>query len=233
MAHRVVIDCFAESVDAYRDGYAVVAVDVFRSTTTAVTAAARGFKVYPAESLDAALELARRLPEPLLAGELGGSMPFGFDVQNSPAEFDRRNDTMRPLVLLSTSGTGLIVGARGAESVYVACLRNLHAQVATAARHERVAVIGAGTRGEFREEDQLCCAWIAGALVDAGFDADSRTLELVERWRASPVEAIVDSDSAEYLRRSGQEEDLQFVLSHVDDVDAVFVLGEDGAILRR
>jgi 2-phosphosulfolactate phosphatase len=232
-ARRVVIDCFAENVDAYRDGFAVVAVDVFRSTTTAVTAAARGFKVYPVESLDAALELARRLPEPLLAGELGGSMPFGFDLQNSPAELDRRTDVTRPIVLLSTSGTGLIVEARGAEAVYVACLRNVRAQVALAARHENVAVVGAGTRGEFREEDQLCCAWIAGALVDAGFDADSRTLKLVERWRASPVEAIVESDSAEYLRRSGQEEDLEFVLSHVDDVDAGFVLGDDGAIYCR
>ena len=28
----------------------------------------------------------------------------------------------------------------------------------------RVAVIGAGSKGEFREEDQICCAWIAAGL---------------------------------------------------------------------
>ena len=36
----VVIDCFVEGFDDFRDGYAVVAVDVIRTTTTAVTAAA-------------------------------------------------------------------------------------------------------------------------------------------------------------------------------------------------
>src|SRR5438477_11347294 len=33
---KVVIDCFPESVETYRNGYAIVAVDVIRATTTAV-----------------------------------------------------------------------------------------------------------------------------------------------------------------------------------------------------
>jgi hypothetical protein len=35
MGNTVVIDCFPESVARWRDGYAVVAVDVVRATTTA------------------------------------------------------------------------------------------------------------------------------------------------------------------------------------------------------
>ena len=50
--------------------------------------------------------------------------------------------------------------------MYVACLRNYSALIAyLAAHHPMVAVIGAGSRGEFREEDQLCCAWIAEGLL--------------------------------------------------------------------
>jgi 2-phosphosulfolactate phosphatase len=71
--------------------------------------------------------------------------------------------------------------------VYAACLRNLTAQVArVAGRHEQVAVIGAGARGEFREDDQLACAWIAGGLVEAGYRPLGPTAELVGRWRDAP-----------------------------------------------
>ena len=36
MQNRVVIDCFPESVRAYRGVSAIVAIDVIRATTTAV-----------------------------------------------------------------------------------------------------------------------------------------------------------------------------------------------------
>ena len=162
MPGQVVIDCFPESLDRYGRGWAVVAVDVIRATTTAVTAVASGRACYPAPTLDDALELAAGLDRPLLVGELGGSMPFGFDLNNSPAALARRTDLQRPAVLLSTTGTRLLARTSPGQAVYAACLRNLTAQVArVAGPHERVAVIGAGARGEFREEDQLACAWIA------------------------------------------------------------------------
>jgi 2-phosphosulfolactate phosphatase len=229
----VVVDAFPERARWYRDGYAVVAVDVIRATTTVVTAAAAGRRCFPVASLEEAKQLRARHPDALLLGEQRGRRPDGFDLNNSPAALALRDDLERPLVLLSSSGTRLIRAAAGAAEVYVACLRNLGAQVAQlAAAPRRVAVIGAGTRGEFREEDQLCCAWIAGGLVDAGFlAADDRTERLVERWRDAPLDAICEGASAEYLRRSGQLADLDFVLEHVDDVDAAFALRGDEVVM--
>jgi 2-phosphosulfolactate phosphatase len=85
--------------------------------------------------------------------------------------------------------------------------------------------VGAGARGEFREEDQICCAWIAERLAAAGHAfADAATAELVERWRGRPVEAIADGHSAAYLRDTGQGSDIEFVLGHVDDVACAFVM---------
>jgi 2-phosphosulfolactate phosphatase len=221
----VVIDVFPESVALHRDG-AIVGVDVIRATTTAITALATGRRVFVVPSLEMAVPLAARLHEPLLVGELGGNMPYGFHVNNSPAEVAVRDDVERPMILLSTSGTRLLTEGTGAEAVYAGCLRNASALVHhLAANHERVAVIGAGTRGEFREEDQLGTAWIAGGLVDAGFEpADARTQELVDRWRGASVESILVSGSVEYLRSSGQLDDLDFIVAHVDDVDAVWGL---------
>ena len=51
MRKTVVIDCFPESMETYRDGYAIVAVDVIRATTTAVTSVALGRKCFPAPTL--------------------------------------------------------------------------------------------------------------------------------------------------------------------------------------
>lgn len=226
MTKTYTIDLFADGVlDAYREGHAVVAVDVIRATTTAVTAASRGVRVFPVASLETALPLAARLDRPLLVGELGGNMPYGFDLNNSPVAMETLPPD-RPVILLSTSGTRLIAEARGADAVYAACLRNVGAQARLlASEHDRVALVGAGTRGEFRAEDQLGCAWIAARLGEAGFEpANDAAAAVAERWGNAPVEAIEESASAEYLRTSGQLHDLAFVLSHIDDVDAVFRL---------
>lgn len=218
------MDAFPESARAYGGEWAVVALDVMRATTTAVGIVSSGRRCLPVPSLEAAQAVAERLEDPLLVGELGGHLPEGFDVQNSPSAIEARDDLERPAVLLSTSGTRLFYEAAPAGAVYAACLRNLTAQVVhLAAHHPQVAVIGAGSKGEFREEDQLACARIAAGLLDVGYRAgDARTLEVVERWRDAPVEVCAGGRSAEYLRRTGQLEDLEFVVTHIDDLDGVF-----------
>jgi 2-phosphosulfolactate phosphatase len=234
MRKTVVIDCFPESVETYRNGYAIVAVDVIRATTTAVTAVALGRKCFPSPALEAAVPLAAKLPNPLLVGELGGSMPYGFDLNNSPADIAGRTDIHRPMLLLSTSGTRVICGAAESQAMYVACLRNYTATAAYLAdHHPTVALIGAGSRGEFREEDQLCCAWIAEILTGMGYEPqDARTAEIIDQWSGKPVEVIAIGASSDYLRKSGQVRDLEFILAHVDDLDEVYRF-ERGQILQE
>jgi 2-phosphosulfolactate phosphatase len=225
----VVVDCFPERARAYWEGHSIVAIDVIRATTTALTAVDRGWRCYPVPSLEVAVPLAARLENPLLVGELGGSVPYGFEVNNSPAAIASRDDLSRPMILLSTSGTRLLWEARGAARVYASCLRNYSAQVEHLAREGgSVAVLGAGTRGEFREEDQLCAAWIAEGLLRAGFEPETKeTSEIVERWSGAANDAFLGSKSVEYLRRTGQLDDLEFVLSHVDDLAEVYALEGD------
>ena len=234
MPPTVAIDFFPESVARYREDHAIVAVDVIRATTTAVTAVAIGWRCYPTPSLEAAVPLAARLQNPLLVGELGGNMPYGFDLTNSPAELAGRTDITRPLILLSTSGTQLLWEARTAPAAYAACLRNYSSQVRhLAGRFDKVAVIGAGSRGEFREEDQLCCAWIADGLIQSGYEAaNPATLEIVERWRGQPVESFLPSHSVAYLQRTNQLRDLDYILAHIDDLQAVFLLENDHLVMR-
>jgi 2-phosphosulfolactate phosphatase len=218
-----IIDCFPESAQRYPT-YAVVAIDVIRATTTATTALSGGRRVFPARSTDDALVIASSLERPLLVGELGGNMCYGFDLTNSPAQIERRTDIDRPMVLVSSSGTQLILNAADTcGPVYLACLRNYSAVARLlSGRHSHVALLGAGTRGQFRREDQIGCARVGEALLDLGYrPGDDATMQYIERWRRSSLEAIREGRSADYLRRSDQEADLEFVLSHVDDIDTV------------
>ncbi len=210
MRHTVVIDRFPESVARYREGHVIVAIDVVRATTTAITAAANGRRCFPVATLEAALQLADVLGNALLAGEQRGVMPSGFDLNNSPSELAARADIERPLILLSSSGTRLCCEASRCDAVFLACLRN-YASVAScvAQNSSNVAVIGAGTRGEFREEDQMCCAWVAERLLDSGYlPKDGKTLDIVRRWSNKRVDAWIENKSASYLRTSGQLADL-------------------------
>jgi len=233
MTLTVVIDCFGERMPAYLEPCAIVAVDVLRATTTAVTAVAEGRRCFPVHSLDAARHLHERLGDALLVGEIEGEKPDGFVLNNSPAELAMRRDVSRPAILLSSSGTRLIHAARGCEATYVACFRNAAAVTRhLAGRHPEIAVMGAGSRGEFRKEDQICCAWIAAGLIELGYEpGDHLTAAIVERWRDAPASACANGKSARYLRRSGQLQDLAFVLAHVNDLDAAGALAGEEIVM--
>ena len=223
MKGTVIIDCFPESAERYRDRYAIVVVDVIRATTVATTAVSMGRRVFPAKTTDEACVIAATLNDPLLVGELGGNKPYGFHMTNSPVEISAREDVHRPMVLVSSSGTQLLLNAVGSEAIYLACFRNVSAVARhIGGRHERIAVLGAGSRGQFRREDQIGCAWVAEKLVEAGYLSETqKTSDLVSRWHKASADEIRGGKSAEYLNRSGQLKDLEFILDHIDDLDTV------------
>ena len=231
MHRTVVIDYLPESASRYRLGWAVVAVDVIRATTTAISAAAAGWRCFPVPTIEAALVLAKEFDDPLLAGESGGTIPAGFEIDNSPASLASRSDTHRPLVLVSSSGTKVIYEATGCEALYLSCFRSYAAMANyLAGRHARIAIIGAGSLGEFREEDQACCAWIAAGLLNRGYlPQNAETEALVSRWRDKTPESCLCSRSVSFLQRTNRLEDLEFIFSHINDLPGVFAV-RDGEV---
>jgi 2-phosphosulfolactate phosphatase len=220
MPRKILIDYFP----AHRScgsNHAVVAIDVIRSTTTAITAVSQGRRCFPVTSVEAAHELAAKLEAPLLVGELAGERPPSFDMTNSPAALAERTDAHRPVILLSSSGTQLMHSLRMHNPVYIACFRNF-AAVADELKHSGldITLLGAGTLGEFREEDQMCCAWIAEELVRAGYHpADQSTADIIDQWRGTEPNACLAGKSAQFLTRTHQLQDLRFILSNVNDLN--------------
>jgi 2-phosphosulfolactate phosphatase len=212
-----------EAATRYGRGWAVVGVDVFRATTVVCTVGALGRCCHVARDLGEALLLADALPNALLSGEQNGNVPKGFDVDNSPVAHINRTDWDRPLVVLSSSGTPLLRKATSAEIVCAASLRNLSAQI----RHLLtlgldVALVAAGTRGERRIEDDIVCARIGAALIAGGYVTDRPSREIIDQLEDVRVDMCASGSSARFLRATGRQLDIDFVLSHVDDLDIVF-----------
>ena len=228
------IGCHQGVLDPRASASTVVAIDVIRATTTAITAAALGHRCLLVASTEEALARAAGLDSPLLAGEIGGHKPDGFDLQNSPVEVGEDDDRSRTIVLLSTSGTPLVVAAARAAPTYVACLRNAEATAShLSRRYPRIAILGADPRGRLRREDGLCAARVGAGLRAAGFEPeDSFTERTMQRWEKAPNTAILGGRSVRYLDSSGQIHDLDFILDHIDDLQDAFVISEDIEVVR-
>jgi len=232
MKRQFIIDCFPESAQRYKSGHAIVVVDVLRASTTIVSALHKGFKVFPVQTTDEAFILASALKNPLLVGELGGNVPYGFNMTNSPVEIMNSNEVHRPIIFISSSGSQLVRNSIGADAIYIGCFRNFSAIANYAGKlHQKIAVIGAGTRGQFRREDLMGCAWIGEMLQKIGFEAGNPlTTGYLNRWKGQTSEIVREGRSAEYLKKSDQVKDLDFTIKHIDDLHIVPLL-IDGEIV--
>ncbi len=154
---------------------------------------------------------------------MGGNMPYGFDFGNSPVAIENY-PKLRPVVLVSSSGIPLLCSLQNSSSLYVACLRNCNATISYLSKtYSHVMLLGAPTRNEFREEDKLCCSWIAAGLIKPGFDYENqKTMQLINNWKDKPVNVCCTGNSAKYLIETGQKADLDFIVTRVNDLDMVF-----------
>ncbi|MEA2477925.1 MAG: 2-phosphosulfolactate phosphatase [Actinomycetota bacterium] len=232
MTPSVSIQTSAENVPSH---VTMVVVDVIRATTTAITAVAQGRRCLIVADKASVADVAQMVDDPLLVGEIAGVMPEGFHLNNSPAQLARRPETDRPMILLSSTGSPLMRQAAAlGDRTYAACLRNISAQVRQLAADRRDVVLLAGADKDpdltlgvvegMRVEDELCCGLIAHRLLKHGFAADERTQLAADRWSSGSLDAICEGRSAGYLARSGQLDDLDFILDHVDDIDTVFAI---------
>jgi len=216
----VVIDAFPDSAFRHRDDAAVACIDVMLATTTLATLAEEGRPAAVAASADELRAVARGLDDPVLAGSLPDVPDAAFEAKDGPCALLRLRPTSRPVVLASAPGTELVANAAAAGPVLLACFRNLSATARALAGRRRVALLAAGWHEEVSCEDQMAAAWVAARLLDAGFEAgDRHTADVVRRWSGIPPALAGWGNSAAQLRREGRGDEVEFVLSHVDDLE--------------
>jgi|SRR5690348_12713352 len=116
-----------------------VVIDVVRATTTICMLFEHGCRrMLLASSIAAAREARATLGSDwLLAGEVEGARPPGFDFGNSPAEFATCDLAGRGVICATTNGTRALRACAGGRAVFAGSLRNAEALAQTLAAKMR------------------------------------------------------------------------------------------------
>lgn len=200
-------------------GAAALVIDVLRATTTVVAALEAGARgVVPIESLEDTLAAAAsgRHGPSLTAGERGGVAIAGLDHGNSPLEFTRDRCEGKAILLTTTNGSGAIRAAEraGAASVRAGSLWNASAaaEALLGSGARSIAILCAGTRGEFTFEDALAAGAVVLSLARRGRvaleDSARAAVALRERVGAGVEEALRASRGGRNLAAIGGEADI-------------------------
>ena len=197
----------------------VIVVDVLRTGTTLAVALACGcLDIIPVLSPEEAIEMKGRLGDErvLLGGERNGLKIPGFDLGNSPLEYQRTGMEHKRLIFTSTNGTRALRRASGAKKVVVAALVNAPAVAqAVAAMEGDVSIICAGEREHLSIED----FWAAGFLVrellkynDFSLGDGALVARDYQAYRTDPQEVVLEGFQARQLMEQGFGEDIKFCL---------------------
>lgn len=193
----------------------VVVVDIFRASSTMVTALAHGVKsITPIEDLETCRN--KKNLGFLIAGERNGKKADGFDLGNSPLVYLDGTYKNQRIAMTTTNGTRAIAHAQAkAAEVLVGAFLNLEATADyIKSKEEDVLVLCAGWKGKFNLEDSL----YAGALsLSLGFahdcDATLAMEALFTGAKGDLISFLKKASHAKRLQNYNIEEDIDFCLS--------------------
>ena len=187
-----------------------VIFDVLRATSSILTALAHGTEeIYPASTLEEALDLKKRLPEAELGGERYGDKIEGFDRGNSPLEY--RDHLPKKIITTTTNGTVALRACEHAHEILAGALLNMNALVEYLQQHlpGQLLLVAAGTFRDLALEDvyaagMLCAHFPNADLTDAALTARS----VFEFSSNDPLALLKLSKNGQVLLSKGKEEDL-------------------------
>lgn len=193
-------------------GKIAVVIDVFRFTTTILTALEAGIEsFYPVEKIQQAWDQKEKNPDFLLAGERHALEIPGFDFGNSPLEHRGKVYAGGKLVCCTTNGTKAVQAARGAFKVVLASLRSLKAVARYLEQYNRdVIFLPAGLNGKFSLEDTWCAGLILSYLPVTVWGDGAKVARLIQAH--TPLSDLIDTAHGRRLQKLGLWEDLQFCL---------------------
>lgn len=215
-------------------GKTVIVIDVLRATSTMITALTRGCKeIYAVETVQQAKELHR--PGALLGGERHCKRIPGFDLGNSPLEYEENYVEGKTIIITTTNGTRAIERSSGASDILIGSLLNARACAQKAAGLGReIVIVCSGTQDVFSLEDGLC----AGLLVEeltaqaAGTghkpqvnDFGLSMLYAYRQVQSRLVEALLNSSNGKRLASIGFRHDVEYC-AQVNTINAAAIVRE-------
>lgn len=227
----------------HRPQTTVIIVDIFRASTTMVTAFAHGAKaIYPVASTQEAESEGKRRHCLIAAERNIVRCPFAH-LGNDPAEYMADKVQDQEIVFTTTNGTRALTIAReqGADTILVGALTNLRATLRhCASLGQDVVVLAAGWKGQASMEDML----YAGALADEaerlglGSSAGDMAMMAHDLWKShcltleERLQYIQKSEHYLRLEKAGFASAVPYCLT-IDSFDLVLQLDGDHLISHR
>ena len=192
-----------------------VVFDVLRATSTMTTAFENGVAaIYPAKDLAEALAFKKEHPDALLGGERHGEKIAGFDLGNSPLEYD--DLAGREIISTTTNGTIALRAVAHSRRVFAGALLNGSSLARRLAREApaRLLLVCAGTGNDFAIEDALGAGALLQSLRDlipvALDDAGEMLLTLWKAHEGRVFETLANSKNGRRLVGRGRIEEVRW-----------------------
>ena len=223
-------------------GRVVAVIDVLRASSSIAAALANGARaVIPLESPDDVVTRAKALErsDVLLAGERKMLTIQGFDLGNSPLEFNRNVVEGKTVLMTTTNGTPAIMNAQGARDVVIASYVNYTAvltMLRTALRGgSDVTLVCAGRERQFALEDAGCAGRyvysLSKRLTGVELNDAAQCCALIDRKYGEQVVRLFEaSEHGRALRDAGFGADL--IACATPDAYPVIPLYQDRQITR-
>lgn len=198
----------------------IVVIDVLRASSTIVTALAYGCRgLVPILSPEQAKEKAQQFKkeEVLLGGEREGRKIKGFDLGNSPREYQKEIVEDRMIIFSTTNGVKTLERVRGAFRIIIASFLNLQATFNYCSKFQGDILLAcAGKEGYFSLEDTVCAGMLINSLRDIysdtcqEVDANLTAQVLYKKFGNNILEMLRKSQHGRYLESIGLRKDLEF-----------------------
>ena len=190
-----------------------VVIDVLRATTTIITAFIHGIRqVTPVASI--AANSARAGGMILKGGERNMKRIDGFDLGNSPLEYEREVVEGKSLIFQSTNGSKAMVKAKFSTRILLCSFLNIDAVAKELlASNEDVDIICSGNNGGFSLEDSVCAgrliAEIAAQRKDVTVsDSSLAALALHRAFGTDTNRLLNECEHGKLLKENGFSDDL-------------------------
>jgi 2-phosphosulfolactate phosphatase len=210
-------------------GKTTVVIDVLRATTTITTALNNGAReVIPVGSIEFAMKVSGNAfgGVTLLGGERNITKISGFQLGNSPLEYEKETVAGKSVILFTTNGTKAIVRGKFSDNLIVCCLNNIKAVAEHLLQLDKDPVIlCAGSNGMFCVEDTLCAGLLIKELekdkkIISLDDASKASKLLVDSTKGNVLPALLESDHGRKLAEKGFEKDIEYAAA-LNTIDIV------------
>ena len=193
----------------------VVVIDILRATSTMTVAMENGARaIYPVRDVETASRAGSSFVK---AGERNGEKVEGFDLGNSPREFNPDKVRNRDIVMTTTNGTRAIAMSENAQETLIASYRNIDATLKhVKASGQDVVLFCSGWKDVVNVEDTLFAGELAYKLQQLGYeienDATHVAIAVYLQHENQPKAIIAQASHAQRISRLSSEDDIDICL---------------------